>query len=105
MAGLSLGILVDNALKQQYLGNMVVQAGHRIGYSSILSVSAPPDLTQQVDAWVVDLVEPDEGSDEAFQLAIMTVLDNLLEQVQAPVIVNEGIAFHQGSIEHQDWVR
>jgi chemosensory pili system protein ChpB (putative protein-glutamate methylesterase) len=105
MAGLSLGILVDNALKQQYLGNMVVQAGHRIGYSSVLSVDTLPDLTQQVDAWVVDLVEPDEGSDDAFQLAIMTVLDNLLEQAQTPVIVNEGIAFHQGSTEHQAWVR
>ncbi|RYZ94689.1 MAG: hypothetical protein EOO68_19850 [Moraxellaceae bacterium] len=106
MPGLSIGILVDSALKQQYLGNTVVQAGHRIGHSSVLdSHSALPELDEPVDAWVVDLVEPhDPAGDEKHQL-IMTVLEDLLEQAQIPVIVNDGIEFHQDSSEHQDWVR
>ena len=106
MPGLRIGILVDSALKQQYLSNTVVQAGHRIGHSGILdSYSALPELAEPVDAWVVDLVEPrDSAGDEKHQL-IMQLLEELLEQAQTPVIVNDSIEFHQDSSEHQDWVR
>ena len=85
---------------------MVLQAGHRIGHASVLdSNSTLPELAHPVDAWVVDLVEPHNiAADEKHQ-SIMLLLDQLLEQAQTPVIVNDGVEFHQDSIEHLDWVR
>lgn len=105
MSGLSVGILVDSTLKQQYLGNLVVQAGHSIGYVYLLTLhSELPSLSQDVDAWVVDINEPDDASNPRNQ-ALISLLDDLLEQTQLPVIVNDGHELKQGSPEHNDWVR
>ncbi len=105
--GLNIGILVDSSLKQQYLGNMVVQAGHNIGCAYVLKMNAPlPSLMQQVDAWVVDVSEPDDGEDDREQkMALVALLDDLLEQTQLPVIVNDATELTQGSPEYNDWVR
>jgi chemosensory pili system protein ChpB (putative protein-glutamate methylesterase) len=99
-----IGILVDSASKQQYLGNMVVQAGHTIGYVWVLSASADaPDLSQPVDAWVLDLCEPDED-DSRVQL-MYDLLDALAEPQRPPVLVNDSSEFTPGSSEHQQGVR
>ncbi len=107
MSGLSIGILVDSSLKQQYLGSMVVQAGHKIGFAHVLKINASlPSLGQKVDAWVVDVSEPDDGENDREQKAAMVdLLDELLEQRQVPVIVNDATELTQGSPEYNDWVR
>jgi chemosensory pili system protein ChpB (putative protein-glutamate methylesterase) len=98
-----IGILVDSASKQQYLGNMVVQAGHDIGYVWVLSANTgAPDLNQPVDAWVVDLCEPDE---EARAGVIYDLLESLAESRRPPVLVNDSSEFKPGSSEHQQGVR
>ena len=105
--GLNIGILVDSPLKQQYLGNMVVQAGHKIGFAYVLKINAPlPSLAQPVDAWVVDVSEPDDGEEDCEQkAALVALLDDLLEQTQLPVIVNDATELTQGSPEYNNWVR
>lgn len=105
--GLSIGILVDSPLKQQYLSNMVVQAGHNIGFVTVLKINAPlPSLAQPVDAWVVDVSEPDDDEDDCEQkAALVALLDELLEQTHLPVIVNDATELTQGSPEYNDWVR
>lgn len=104
MSGISIGILVDSTSKQQYLGNMVVKAGHAIGYVWVLSAAAgAPDLNQPVDAWVVDLCEPDE--EDARAGIICDLLDALAEPQRPPVLVNDSSEFKPGSSEHQQGVR
>jgi chemosensory pili system protein ChpB (putative protein-glutamate methylesterase) len=107
LSGLRIGILVDSLLKQQYLGNMVVQAGHKIGFAYVLKVSAAlPSLVQHVDAWVVDVNEPDDGEEHREQkAAIVALIDDLLELAQVPVIVNDATELTQGSAEYNNWVR
>ena len=106
MSSLRIGILVDSLLKQQYLGNLVVQAGHQVGYTSILAIDlCLPNLTP-MDVWVVDLADSGDTDDaDGSHAAIMLLLEDLLEQTQIPVILNEDIAFQHGSAEHNDWVR
>ena len=98
---------MDSSLKQQYLGSMVVQAGHKIGFAHVLKINASlPSLGQKVDAWVVDVSEPDDGENDREQKAAMVdLLDELLEQRQVPVIVNDATELTQGSPEYNDWVR
>jgi chemosensory pili system protein ChpB (putative protein-glutamate methylesterase) len=98
---------VDSSLKQQYLGNMVVRAGHQIGFAYVLKINAElPSIAQKVDAWVVDVSEPDDGEqDRDQQAAMIKLLDDLLEQRQVPVIVNDATELTQGSPEYYDWVR
>lgn len=98
---------MDSSLKQQYLGNMVVQAGHTIGFAYVLKINAAlPSLAQKVDAWVVDVSEPDDGDQDRDQkVAMIDLLDELLEQRQIPVIVNDATELTQGSPEYNDWVR
>jgi len=107
VSGLSIGILVDSSLKQQYLGNMVAQAGHKIGFVHVLKLNtALPSLEQKVDAWVVDVREPDDhDADCEQQAALLDLLDDLLEQTRVPVIVNDATELTQGSAEYNDWVR
>jgi chemosensory pili system protein ChpB (putative protein-glutamate methylesterase) len=97
---------VDSSLKHQYLGDMVVQAGHTIGFACVLKInSALPSLEQNVDAWVVDVSDPegDEHYDE--KLALVRLLDTLLEQTKVPLIVNDSRELTQGTPEYHDWVR
>jgi chemosensory pili system protein ChpB (putative protein-glutamate methylesterase) len=98
---------VDSPLKQQYLGNMVVEAGHTIGFAYMLKLDANlPSLEHKVDAWVVDVSEPDEAeSNCAKKIAMIALLDELLEQTRVPVIVNDAGELTQGSPEHNDWIR
>lgn len=107
MSGLNIGILVDSSLKQQYLGNMVVQAGHKIGCAHVLKINAQvPNLAQEMDAWVVDISELDEGETDKEQKAeLIRLLDRLLEQKQVPVILNDAAELLPGSPEYHDWVR
>lgn len=107
VSGLSIGILVDSPLKQQYLGNMVVQAGHKIGFAySVSASSAPPSLAQTVDAWVVDVNEPEEGADVSEQkAALLELIDDLLEQASVPVIVNDAAEMTLNSADYNNWVR
>lgn len=106
MAGLNIGILVDSSLKHQYLGNMVVQAGHSIGFACVLKINtALPSLEQKVDAWVVDVSDPEGEEDREQKLAMVKLLDTLLEQTQVPLIVNDSLELTQGSSEYNDWVR
>ena len=106
MARLRIGILVDTTLKQQYLGNLVVQAGHEIGYSSILHSTSFLPKSLPLDAWVVDLADVvDADGPDSKHVSIMALLEELLEQANAPVILNEDIEFQKGSAEHNDWVR
>ncbi|GGY82595.1 protein-glutamate methylesterase [Cellvibrio zantedeschiae] len=107
MSGLSIGILVDSPLKQQYLGNMVVQAGHKIGFAWSLSASSVlPGIQQNVDAWVVDVNEPDDGDETNSQkMALSAFIDNLLEQTSVPVIVNDAAELTQSSADYNNWVR
>lgn len=98
---------MDSPLKQQYLGNMVVQAGHKIGFTYVLHVNAPlPSLEQQVDAWVVDVNDPDDGGEDSTQKAAMVAfVDDLLEQAYVPVVVNDAVELTQGSADYNNWVR
>lgn len=97
---------MDSPRKQQYLGNMVVQAGHKIGFAYVLSEGAAlPSLEQKVDAWVVDVSEPEDAENSERDAAIVAFLDDLLEQRQVPVIVNDATELTQGSPEYNDWVR
>ena len=106
MSGLSIGILVDSSLKQQYLGNMVVQAGHHLGCSHLLKVNGLlPILEQTVDAWVVDVQDPDGQEDQEAKAEFISLLDKVLEQTRVPVILNDSIELTQGSAEYHDWVR
>jgi chemosensory pili system protein ChpB (putative protein-glutamate methylesterase) len=107
VSGLSIGILVDSALKQQYLGNMVVQAGHKIGFAHVVRMNVLiPALEQDVDAWVVDISELDcVGNDHSQKAELSKVLDGLLEQTRVPVIVNDAAELLQGTPEYHDWVR
>ena len=86
---------------------MVVQAGHKIGFVYVLKINVPlPSLAQPVDAWVVDVSEPDDEQENSDQKAAMVaLLDDLLEQTQAPVIVNDAVELAQGSPAYNDWVR
>lgn len=106
MSGLRIGILVDTLLKQQHLGNLVVQAGHEIGCSCILKGDSKLPHSISIDAWVVDLadINDSKGPDNK-HTSIMVLLQDLLEQTNIPVIVNEDIEFQQDSAEHNNWVR
>jgi len=106
VSGLSIGILVDSPLKHQYLGDMVVQAGHRIGFACVLKInSALPSLEQNVDAWVVDVSDPEGDEHHEEKLAMVRLLDTLLEHTKVPLIVNDSRELTQGSPEYHDWVR
>ncbi len=106
MSGLRIGILVDTALKQQYLGNLVVQAGHEIGCTCILNAGSSLPQTTLIDAWVVDLADiTDSSGSDSNHTSIMMLLQGLLEQTDIPVIVNEDIEFQKDSAEHNNWVR
>jgi len=107
VSGLSIGILVDSPLKQQYLGNMVVQAGHKIGVVYLFSANTSlPSLEHDVDAWVVDISEPEDGAEVSEQkLALLGFIDKLLEQTRVPVIVNDAAELTQGSADYNNWVR
>lgn len=107
MSGLSIGILVDSSRKQQYLGNMVVQAGHKIGLAYLLGSSAAlPGLAQKVDAWVVDISESDDSDEDSEQkVALLEFIDGLLEQTAIPIIVNDAGELTQNSADYNNWVR
>lgn len=103
---LSVGILVDSELKQEYLSTMVVQAGHSVGFSCVVGSDALPDLHHSVDAWVLDLIESNQSQlDAEQQKVIRTLLDSLIMQTEIPVIIDDGIEFRKGSSEHQEWIR
>ncbi len=112
MSGLRIGILVDTALKHHYLAYVVVQAGHEIGYTGVLDDESDLPALAPMDAWVVDLADHVELADvvdtvrsESKQVAVMALLEKLLEQTDIPVIVNEDIEFTRDSAEHNSWVR
>lgn len=107
MSGLSIGILVDNPLKQQYLGNMVVQAGHTIGFAySLSSGTGLPEIDKPLDAWIVDVAtEADEPEADSPKAALLGFVDELLEQTRVPVIVNDTAEPTQTSADYNDWVR
>lgn len=107
MSGLSIGILVDNPLKQQYLGNMVVQAGHSVGFAYVLSSGTVlPQRERSVDAWIVDVAtEVDELQPGSPTAALVGFIDELLEQRRVPVIVNDTAEPTQTSADYADWVR
>ncbi|MES2672966.1 MAG: chemotaxis protein CheB [Pseudomonadota bacterium] len=106
MSGLRIGILVDSALKQQHLGNLVVQAGHEIGCTCILNANSSLPHSLQIDAWVVDLTDiNDPNSPDSEHSLIMVLLQDLLEQTDIPVILNEDIEFQKNSAEHNNWIR
>ena len=102
MSGLSIGILVDNNFKQQYLSNMVVQAGHRVGFVYVLTVDSPlPQLDQAVDAWMVDLSEPEDehGIERSTQM-----MSELME-THKPLLLDDSGEYKQGTLGYQDWSR
>jgi chemosensory pili system protein ChpB (putative protein-glutamate methylesterase) len=106
--GLRIGILADTLLKQQYLANVVMQAGHEIGYSCVIDTAAPfLAASISIDVWVIDLAEAidSSGPDSNKQTAVMALLEELLEQTDIPVIVNEDIEFKKDSADHNHWIR
>lgn len=107
MSGLSIGILVDTPLKQQYLGNMVVQAGHKIGYSySLVSGTALPKVEKTIDAWVVDVAADwDDNESNHPNQNLAQFIDELLEQTLVPVIVNDTAEPTQTSSDYNNWLR
>jgi len=107
VSGLSIGILVDSPLKQQYLGNMVVQAGHKIGFTYAFSpTSSLPSIEQAVDAWVVDISESDDAAVEpARRTSVAALLDGLLEQTRVPVIVNDEAELTPATADYNNWMR
>lgn len=106
MTELSIGILVDSALKHQCLSDTVVQAGHTIAVAHLLSQAMPlPTLEQAVDAWLVDVSLPDEDSAGDQQQALLLWMDELLVQSKVPVLVNDDVELVQGSAEYTDWLR
>ena len=106
MPNLRVGILVNTLLKQQHLDQLVVQAGHSVGYSSIFDDDSTPPSSTEMDAWVVDLVDTDIANCSNNQhLSIMDSLTELLEQTQVPVILNEDTDFQHNATEHHDWAR
>jgi chemosensory pili system protein ChpB (putative protein-glutamate methylesterase) len=106
VSGLRIGILVDSALKQQYLGNLVVQAGHEIGCTCILNAESGLPHSLAIDVWIVDLTDiKDSSGPDSEHTSIMVVLQELLEQTDIPVIVNEDIEFLKDSAAHNNWGR
>lgn len=119
MTELSIGILVDSPLKQQYLSGIVLQAGHSVGCAYVVTPAeepndaatefAAPELPALadcvVDAWIVDVKAPDEPDHHGPHSALRALLDELLEQSQVPVIVNDACELPQSSAEYQHWVR
>jgi len=104
VSGLRIGILVDSPLKQQYLSHMVVQAGHQLSFAYVFKQGAALlDLPQSVDAWVVDVNDPEET--DHLRLAAMELLDDWLVQTPVPVIVNDAPEMKQNSPDYNDWVR
>jgi chemosensory pili system protein ChpB (putative protein-glutamate methylesterase) len=95
---------VDSAVKQQYLSSLAVQAGHHIGYVYLLAADSPlPNLSQEVDAWVMDIVDVEEQ--DPHKQNIIALLDELLEQTHLPVILSDAAELQPATREYGDWVR
>lgn len=112
MSRLRIGIVVDSALKQQYLTNLVAQAGHLVVYTSLLSATAPEsaDSPEPLDAWVIDLAEAEVTEDIAIRLQSSrpkddVLLEQLFEGDKVPIILSDSSDHPPGSESHQGWLR
>lgn len=99
MTGLRIGLLVDSALKRQYLALSAREAGHELVASLLLDdcpINSPaPD---SADAWVVDVtLDPDAEPPESVQA--------LLEHAEAPLIISDSSEYRPGSEEHTAWLK
>lgn len=105
MSALRIGILVDSALKQQYLTSLIVQAGHTLAYCSRAEDLVTDDLP--LDAWVIDMAESDASSGEipAEKTRSDALLNQLLERAKIPVILSDSGEHPAGSDEHKAWLR
>lgn len=99
MAGLRIGLLVDTALKRQYLALSAREAGHELMASLLLS-DCPSDVTvpDSADAWVVDVALDPEADPPA-------PVQALLEYSDAPLIISDSSEYRPGSEEHNAWLK
>ncbi len=97
MASLRLGILVDSALKQQSLAQLVVQTGHQLGCQLILEQDQLPLGNLQLDAWLIDVAEdyPDDHH----------LLEQLFSESRVPILFSDSGEFAPGSDEHRACLR
>lgn len=110
MSRLRIGIMVDSALKQQYLTNLIAQAGHTLVYISLSPGATVPDSGSEepVDAWIIDLADTDTEVDTAFDSSYMrsdAKLNELLERSRVPIILSDSGDHPPGSEGHQGWLR
>lgn len=112
MSSLQIGVLVDSALKQRYLQDVVRQVNHRVAYSAFLSAADPAKLANtdgQIEAWVVDVADVDPDSDELAlpdnPSAADALLNSLLESATVPVILADSSEYPVGTEEHRAWLR
>ena len=79
MTALRVGVLADNAIKQAYLSDLVLRAGHQIATHWVVGELPLPDLDQHLDAWIVDL-----------ELSLVDAeFSDLLFEQERPVILSE----------------
>jgi chemosensory pili system protein ChpB (putative protein-glutamate methylesterase) len=99
---LRLGLLVDNSTKQKALAQLVMQAGHKVGVSLVLDGHTRPDMSAELDAWLVDIAE---ASDAEQSHDDQQFLDTLFTQSRIPVILSDSSEFSAGSDGHTAWSR
>lgn len=93
MASLRLGILVDCAIKQQALAQLVTQCGHRLGCQLALDLQQTPNTGEPLDAWLVDVAEdyPDDHH----------LLEQLFSESRIPIIFSDSSEFRPGTEEYK----
>lgn len=95
---LRVGLMVDTALKRQYLSLSVRQAGHQLVANELVSDGVGGALPSEVDAWLVDVSLSPEG--EAPE-----EVEALLEHVHVPLIVSDSSEYQPGSEDHTAWLK
>ncbi|WP_439133110.1 chemotaxis protein CheB [Pseudomaricurvus sp.] len=96
---LQLGLVVDSAAQLNVLRPLVAESGHKVAVS-LLAENFASDLSnrqiQLVDAWLVIL---------PLESPSWNAIDDWLEQLQLPVIIDDGGDAAPGGVNHDAWRR
>lgn len=111
MAGLCLGILVDDEHKLHYLKMAVLEAGYRV-YCSMLVPNVAGETeapviafddsidVESIDAWLVDVTHDDEDNEAQWSKSLQDLLAG-----DVPVVLSDSGEFAVGTEDHMDWFR
>lgn len=96
---LQLGLVVDTAAQQNVLRQLVGESGHKVAVS-LLAENFAADLSRpkisEVDAWLVIL---------PLESPSWPAIDDWLEQLQLPVIIDDGGDSQPGGVAYDAWRR